>query len=208
MKNYNVPLPIDALLNNKPNDYISTCERTFRHHDVFLDGEITDPPSYRELISLLFNADANDTIIFFINSGGGNMDSALAIIEALKHTPAIVTAIIVGACHSAASIISMYCDDVIVTESAYSMIHTASFGSSGNTGNVKAHTEFTVRQVEKLLNETYEGFLTKDELAKVKTGVEIWFDSEELRSRINNRVKYLKSKDKKKKVKQDLTNQG
>lgn len=193
-----LPLPLAALLKQgKQNDYISVQERTARHFDVFLDSNIEEPSEYRELLSILFGATEDDTINIFINSNGGHLDTALAIVEGLKSTSGHVTAVIIGACHSAASIISMYCHEVAVLDNAYSMIHTASYGTAGNTGNVKAHTEFTTRQVEKLLNDTYEGFLSKDELTKVKQGVELWFDADEIRSRMEHRVQFLTQKIKK-----------
>ena len=191
-------LPLAALLASAGNtNYINTIEKKSHHFDVFLDGDITEPSDYRDLLAVLFNAGEEDSINIFINSNGGHLDTALAIVEGLKNTSAHVTAIIIGACHSAASIISMYCHEVAVLDNAYSMIHTASFGAAGNTGNVKAHTEFTVKQVEKLLNETYDGFLTKEELARVKTGVELWFDADEIRKRMESRVKFLTQKIKK-----------
>lgn len=193
-----LPLPLAALLKqNKANDYINVQERTARHFDVFLDSNIEEPCEYRELLSILFGASEDDTVNIFINSNGGHLDTALAIVEGLKSTPAHVTAVIIGACHSAASIISMYCHEVAVLDNAYSMVHTASYGTAGNTGNVKAHTEFTTRQVEKLLNDTYEGFLTKEELTKVKQGVELWFDADEIRERMTKRVAFLSQKIKK-----------
>lgn len=193
--NNNIPtiVPIETLVGNQNKDYITTHDIVSRHSDVFLDGEIEDPSQYRGLIALLFSSQENDTINLFINSPGGYADTALAIVEGLKSTNAHVRAILIGACHSAASIISMYCHEVVVLDNAYSMIHTASFGAAGNTSSVKAHTEFTIRQVEKLLNQTYEGFLTKEELSKVKIGVELWFDADEIRKRVASRVKYLQS---------------
>jgi ATP-dependent Clp protease protease subunit len=193
-----LPFPLAALMAAKGNDeYINSIEKTVHHHDVFLDGDILEPSNYRELLALLFNAGEEDTVNIFINSGGGHLDTALAVVEGLKATRANVTAVLIGACHSAASIISMYCHEVAVLDNAYSMVHTASFGAMGNTGNVKSHTEFTVKQVEKLLNDTYEGFLTKEELSKVKSGVELWFDSDEIRTRMESRVKLLISRAKK-----------
>lgn len=191
-----IPFPLQAL-QNKNSHYINTSETTVRTHDVFIDTDIEGPSEYRELISLLFNAGENEIINIFINSGGGQLDTALSIVEGLKNTNAHVTAFIMGACHSAASIIMMYCHTVVVLDNAYSMIHTASFGSSGNTSNVKNHTEFTVKQVEKLLNETYEGFLSKEELVMVKQGVELWFDSEAIKTRMTKRIKFLESKQRK-----------
>jgi ATP-dependent Clp protease protease subunit len=181
----------------KSTQYISAQQHTFTHYDVFIDDEVGEPSEYREFISTLFNSGEGDTITIYINSPGGHLDSALSIIEGLKNTQAHVTGVIMGACHSAASLISMYCHEVAVMDNAYSLVHTASFGSSGNTNNVRSHTEFTVRMVEKLLNETYEGFLSKEELEDVKHGVELWFDADDIRKRMQSRVKYLTAKQKK-----------
>lgn len=173
---------------------IETKEITRKHHNVFLDQPIDEPLNYRGLISLLFDAEEGDTFHMFINSEGGHLSSALAIIEAIKHTPAVVTGIIVGECHSAASLITMYCHEIAVLDSAHMMVHTANFGTVGSTGNVKAFTDFTVRQVENLLDDAYDGFLTPEELQKVKTGVELWFDSTEIKDRIQGRVKAVDAK--------------
>lgn len=170
---------------------ISSRDIVLKSYDVYLDDEISEPGDYRELISLLMNASDQDEINLFINSPGGNLDSACAIITAMQCCQGNVTAYLMGACHSAASIITMYCTQVHVFNPAYMMAHTASFGSVGNTSTIKAHTDFTVTQVEKLLDDAYEGFLTKEEIAKVKNGVEVWFDNEQIIARMKNRLKVL-----------------
>lgn len=170
---------------------INSRETVFKTYDVYLDDEISDPSDYRELISLLMNASENDEINLYINSPGGNLDSATAIITGIQCCQGNVVAYLMGATHSAASIITMYCTQVHVFNSAYMMAHTASFGSVGNTSTIKAHTDFTVSQVEKLLDDAYEGFLTKEELAKVKNGVEVWFDNTQIVARLKGRMKVL-----------------
>lgn len=173
---------------------INTQEVVLRTHDVYLDDVIEEPSNYRELISLLMNASPEDQINLYINSPGGNLDTACAIITGIQCSNADVKAYLMGACHSAASMITMYCTQVHVFNHAYMMAHTASFGSSGNTSTVKSHTDFTVSQVEKLLDDAYEGFLTKDELSKVKNGVEVWFDSEAVIKRLQGRMKVLQKR--------------
>lgn len=175
--------------------FIKTVIQEVKRFDVFLDTELGEPMLYRDLISLLFNADEHTTVNIFINSEGGRLSSAMAIIEAIRHSTANVTGIILGECYSAASMIAMHCHNVAVFDSANMMIHTASFGTAGNTGNVKAFTDFTVKEVEKILTSTYEGFLSKDEIEKVKTGVEIWLDADEIRKRMEARVKLLDAKE-------------
>lgn len=185
---------MSEIVNIGKSQYINSRVIPTTHHDVFIDDDITDPSNYRDLISILFNSTENDTIHIFINSGGGQLDTALAIIEGLKNTQAEVTAFIMGACHSAASIIMMYCHNVIVLDSAYSMVHTASYGTVGNSSNVKNHTEFFSKQIDKLLRETYEGFLSKEEMASVMTGVELWFDSDEIKKRMETRYNLMEAK--------------
>lgn len=180
----NVPSLFGGLLNNV---HINTIETVFRTHEVFLDSTIDEPNKYRELISLLVNASENDKIHLFINSNGGHLDTAGAIISGILSSRAEVTAFLMGATHSAASLISMYCHAVHVYDTAYMMIHTASFGSSGNTPTVKAHTDFTIKQCEKLMQDAYEGFLTPDEIKKVLNGIELWFNAEEIKPRLKKR---------------------
>lgn len=190
----NVPSLFGGLLNNV---HINTIETVFRTHEVFLDSTIDEPNKYRELISLLVNAGENDKIHLFINSNGGHLDTAGAIISGILSSRAEVTAFLMGATHSAASLISMYCHAVHVYDTAYMMIHTASFGSSGNTPTVKAHTDFTIKQCEKLMIDAYEGFLTPKELEKVLNGLELWFNAEEIKPRLKKRFEAVQLQDKK-----------
>ena len=190
----NVPNIFGGLLNNV---HINTIESVYRTHEVFLDSTIDEPNKYRELISLLINAGENDKIHLFINSNGGHLDTAGAIISGILSSRAEVTAFLMGATHSAASLISMYCHAVHVYDTAYMMIHTASFGSSGNTPTVKAHTDFTIKQCEKLMLDAYEGFLTKTEMDKVLNGLELWFNAEEIKPRLKKRFEAVQLQDKK-----------
>ena len=168
--------------------YINSTTIPATQYDVFLDTDISEPSDYRELNYLLNTATENDQFNFYINSPGGQLNTALMLIESLKVTNAATTAIVQGECHSAASMILMYCDNALILDSAHMMLHTATYGTVGNTGNVKAHTEFTTKQVEKLLDETYAGFITEEEMKQVKLGVEFWFDAEEIRTRLKKRL--------------------
>lgn len=175
-------------------EYIHVSIQESRTYTVFLDDEITEPNNYRDLLSVLFNASEYDHVDFVINSGGGNLSTALAIIEAIKHTQAEVTATILGECHSAASIIMLNCPEVVVCDSASCLVHTASYGISGNNGMVKAFTEFNIQQIDRLLDDTYSGFLTPEELENVKQGIELWHTADDIRIRLEKRHAWLVEK--------------
>ena len=170
---------------------IKTQKHEMNVHQVFIDEEIGPPNKYRELISMLYMASQTDTFIFYINSPGGELDSASAIIEAILVTEATVNAILIGQCFSAASFIALNCDDVIVTDSAEMMIHTAQFSAGGNTHSIKGSVDFSHKVINKMLDKTYTGFLTEQEIDSVKKGQEIWLDSEDIKKRLNFKLEHL-----------------
>ena len=173
---------------------IKTNKHEVCQHEVFLDEEIGEPAEYRELLSLLFNASEDDQFTFYINTPGGQLNSTRAIIEGMKHTQAMVTGVLMGETHSGGSLIAMYCHGLAVLDSAEMMIHHANIGSIGTANNVKTQSNFTVSQVESLIDESYEGFLTVEEMKDVKKGVELWFNAKQIRSRMEKRVKVLEEK--------------
>ena len=59
--------------------------------------------------------------------------------------------------------------------------------------NVKGQTDFATRQINKLLDTCYKGFLTEKELEELKNGKEYWFNAEEAGKRMVRRYKYLAS---------------
>lgn len=184
---------ITDILNIEPTQagsFIKTIKHEMSSHQVFLDEDVGDPSKYRELICALYMAGEQDEFNIFINSNGGNLDSCMAIVEGIKSSPAFVRAIINGSAHSAASMIALSCGEIIVTESASMMIHTASYGSSGSTHNVKSHTDFSTVYINKILDKIYAGFLTEPELVEVKKGVEMWFSAEDIVDRLNKRQEH------------------
>lgn len=171
--------------------YIKSSKQEMYQHMVYLDEEIGSPAKYRGLIDLLYMADESAEFNFFFNSPGGGLSACMAIIEGIKECPGTVRAIITGECHSAASMIALHCDDIIVTDSAHMMIHTANYGSSGNTHMVQNHVDFSSKLINKLLVQSYQGFLNESELLDVSKGIEFWFDAEQIIKRLESRKAFM-----------------
>lgn len=177
---------------------IHTQKQDVKLHTVFFDEPIGEPKKYRDIIRLLFQADQNDQFIFMINSPGGYLTTALAIIEGIKSSEANVQAVLIGECHSAASILALNCHNIVVTDAAHVLVHSASFGTGGTIINVQKHADFSTKSISRIIEETYLGFLTDVELKELKNGVEFWFDSKEIGKRLETRMKYLTEKHTKK----------
>jgi len=170
---------------------IRTITQQMHTHLVFIDDDITDPRNYRDVIHCLATCSENDSVNLLVNSSGGRTDSIWQIIEAMKGCRGDVSVTVIGAAYSAASMLACMAPECYIADSAEFMLHTAHYGSIGTVPNVKGQTEFATRQINKLLDQAYKGFLTDKELDELKNGKEFWFDAEESGKRMVKRYKYL-----------------
>lgn len=182
---------IMMMINSDQKGLIRTITQQMSTHLVFLDEDITSPGNYRDVIHCLATCSENDNVNILINSSGGRTDSAWAIIEAMKGCRGDVSVTVLGAAYSAASMIACMADECYFAESSEMMLHTAHYGSIGTVPNVKDQTDFATRQINKLLDTCYTGFLTPKELDELKHGKEFWFSSEEAQNRMLKRYRYL-----------------
>lgn len=81
------------------------------------------------------DAQAGDTINLYINSWGGSVKEALGIYNVLRRCGATVVAYIDGVAASAASVIAMAADKVIMPRNTAMMVHNAAWGVYGNSRN-------------------------------------------------------------------------
>jgi ATP-dependent protease ClpP protease subunit len=178
----------------KSGGMIRTTEQKMSSHQVFLDEEIGNPSKYRDLINTLYMCGSDDQVNMFINSPGGSLSAAMAIIEGIKGCDGVVRGIITGECHSAASMIMLNCHEIIVTDSAHMMCHTASYGTGGSTHVVQKHVDFSTGHINKILKDTYEGFLTDAEFSDLIKGIEFWFDADAIKARLDTRMKFIEKR--------------
>lgn len=94
---------------------------------IYLFDEILEN-SYGEVIKPLFEENKEyDTIIFYLNSYGGEVEIGYSIIESLKLLKKKIITINVGVCYSMAQIIYLCGDVRLCTPSAKFMIHETFF---------------------------------------------------------------------------------
>ena len=170
---------------------IRTITQQMNTHLVFIDDDIVSPSNYRDVIHCLATCGENDSVNLLVNSSGGRTDSIWQIIEAMKGCRGDVSVTVIGAAYSAASMLACMAPECYIADSAEFMLHTAHYGSIGTVPNVKGQTDFATRQINKLLDQAYKGFLTDKELVELKNGKEYWFDAEEAIKRMGKRYKYL-----------------
>lgn len=156
---------------------------THNKFEFNLDEDIKEPSYYRSLIEVLNNATEQDLVVLNINSGGGHLDSAISIIDALRNTRANTLAWISGSCYSAASLIALNCQNLEVGEFATLMCHNSAYGLGGYTTDIKDRAIFEHKMTSKIMHSVYKHFLSLDEIESVLANKTIWMDADEIAER-------------------------
>ena len=170
----------------QPNEQLSytVSSITNNKYEFNIDEEIKEPSYYRNLIEVLNNATEQDLVVLNINSGGGMLDSAISIIDALRNTRASTLAWISGSAYSAAGLIALSCQNVEVGEFATLMCHNSQYGLGGYTTDIKDRAVFEHKMTSKIMQSVYRHFLTSDEIESVLMNKTIWMDADEIIERL------------------------
>lgn len=148
--------------------------------EFYLSGDISSPENYVEWFDAIRNARFEDTVKIYINSSGGQMDTALQFLRVLSETDAEVICSIEGACASAATIIFLAGDILEVTANSLFMIHNYSSGVFGKGNEMVSQIMFERSWSEKLFNTVYKYFLSNKEIKDILNGQDLWLDSDEV----------------------------
>ena len=184
----------DKLFGNKQLGYF-TQTQTSTCIVVPIDEPVKDAAYYRQVVQAISNTSEGDQIQFEINSPGGDLAGLIALLTAMSKTEAAKVAHINGDCHSAASMLALNCDGVYVSPYASMLVHFVSFGSSGKATDIKSHVNHVHSTSEQLFRETYELFLTEEEIEKCIGGFELWLNYDEISRRLEYKYSILNSED-------------
>lgn len=123
-----------------------------------------------------------DEIHVHINSGGGSAFDGIAISNILKNHKAKVIAHIDGWAASAASIIAMGADEIIMPSNTMMMIHQASTFAHGNADELEK-TAGDLRKIDKAVKASYEHrFVGADDELEKLLNDETWLTAEEAKA--------------------------
>lgn len=184
LKTNNEDLNLDLFQHNEQLNY-SVSSVVHNKFEFNLDEDIKEPSYYRNLIEVLNNATEQDLVVLNINSGGGMLDSAISIIDALRNTRANTLAWISGSAYSAAGLIALSCQNVEVGEFATLMCHNSQYGLGGYTTDIKDRALFEHKMTSKIMQSVYRFFLSPEEIESVLMNKTLWMDADEIIERLS-----------------------
>ena len=154
-----------------------------------ITGLITTPDNYIELFKLLNRIDEDDNMTVHINSPGGDMDTAIEIMTAIKICKAPVTTEISGVAHSCAGLIFLSGHKYRLHSFSSMMCHYYTGFLYGKGHEIKTQSEFDDKFCRNFFNKSYKGFLTQKEINELINGKDFYFASDEIERRLNLRTK-------------------
>lgn len=173
---------------------VSVRTQSSTEYNIRLARGITSPDDFAEEFMALQSAQENDIVKIDIVSGGGSLDTCVMIRRAMRNCPAKIVGWIGPTCASAATAIALQCDGWEVDEMSSFMVHTGSFGPGyGKSPDVIASALHTAKMLEKFIRLVYTGFLTEEEIVQVLDGKELYFEGEELFTRLEKYAEYRDS---------------
>ena len=173
---------LDALLDTSKGSFSKVIGNLY---EFYLSGEIEEASEYTEWFDTIRNARSTDTIKIYINSGGGDLYTALQFLRVMSETDAHVITSVEGACMSAATMIFLHGDEFEVTPHSLFMFHNYSAGVFGKGGEMFDQLQFERAWSENFLSEVYKDFLTPEEIQSMLHNKDIWMTSEQVMARID-----------------------
>lgn len=150
---------------------------------LYMTDAVNDSSYYHEFSEVCASLTEADALCIFIDNGGGYISGAQFITRIVENSLAATYAIVTDMAASAATIIALSVDTLIMNPHSYFMIHAVSWGNGGKLNEIQAHSEFTIKQSKIYLTEVYKDFLTEEEILDVIKGTDMYLTAEEVGER-------------------------
>jgi ATP-dependent protease ClpP protease subunit len=157
-------------------------------HEFYLTDEIGPPEEYLEWFDTIRHAGENDIIKIYINSYGGDVMSAIQFMRVFHDTSATIICSVEGGCMSAATMIFLAASHYEITPHSIFLFHNYAGGVQGKGGEMIDQIQHERQWSEKLMQDVYKDFMTKEEIQAMLENKDIWLNSEEVAKRLEARI--------------------
>lgn len=165
--------------------------------NIYLFGEIECAEQFISAIEVLQAASENDIVYIHLSTNGGSLDATDTFLAAMRECEARIIVKATGGVHSAGSVILLNADEFMLSENFNCLIHNGSTGAGGKTSDFKAQAKHTIEYMDKVMRNTYYGFLSDKEIDDLIEGKDIWLDAEQFGKRFEARNKLMEAEVKK-----------
>ena len=160
-------------------------------YNVYLFGAIHSPMQFIPAIEALEAAGPEDTVVINLSCPGGDLDSTDTFLQAMRESEGRVVVRASGGCHSAASVILLRAEEFTLSENFNCLIHNGACGAYGDFNKFAAAAKRSMEYMNQIMRQSYEGFLTSEEIDQLIEGKDFWVSRDEFIVRVANRQDYF-----------------
>lgn len=171
-------------------------DQTFatQHTHYYLSKGIGEPEGYVDMIYRITHASPNDVIFIHLNTPGGQIDTGVQLINAMKNSQAKIVTVLESTAYSLGTLIFLSGDEMVVNEHCMMMFHNFNGGLIGKGNELVSELEATVKWFAALAEDIYIPFLTREEYERIVRGEDMWMQTPEIKVRLERMVKVLVKK--------------
>lgn len=184
---------MQEMFSTQPRGIVRELQAAINMYEYPITGEIGDMEQYDEFVNMLRSAGEEDVFRITINSQGGDLFTAQALVEEIKRCNAFTYCSVFGECCSAATMIALACDDAEVNDNSSWLLHNAVHGSVGKANDIEDYVDHTREMFKRVAKQHYEHFLTEDEISQLLKGKQMYMFGDEVKDRMRMREEILES---------------
>jgi len=164
--------------------HIMEAETVKSRLSFYLSGAILSPGAYVEMIDRIRNAKSDEDLYIYINSTGGDLDTGIQLMNAMRQSEATITTVLDSQAYSMAALLFLSGDKKLVGNHALMMFHQYSSDLGGKGNELLAEVTMSARWFANIMADLCSPFLSQKEIADVLTGKDIWLESTEIIARL------------------------
>lgn len=164
---------------------------TAQHVHFYISKEIGSPDGYVDMVHRMAIAAPSDVIFIHLNTPGGQIDTGVQVINAMQNSQAKIITILEGVAYSLGTLIFLAGDEMVVNDHCMMMFHNFSSGLSGKGNELASELQAKIDWFSALASDIYVPFLTEDEFKRIVKGEDMWMQTPEIKTRLENMVKTI-----------------
>lgn len=162
---------------------------------IEINDEIAHVSQFQTAVQVLNMAKPEDEIEIRLSCcPGGSVDAGDTMLHAMRRTEAHIKIIASGGTHSMATQLLIEADEFELSNGFNACIHAGYNGSSGTVAEYNTKSKFDFEFRTQQFKESYEGFLTPQEIDEVLAGRDIWLTAQNWCDRAMARMEYFQNK--------------
>lgn len=153
---------------------------------------------YNPYFEVLEKAREQDDIVFYFNSGGGSVSTLNLFINAMRRCKSKRIVAVVNYAASAAALLALFCDEIILNTDSTLMLHDFSTFVFGKSQEVEADFQHSKESIHKLMKFICRKVLSEEEIEQMFNGKDFYFNEKEVMERLKKFAKKVLQQEKEK----------